>query len=370
MVVTPWNVEGDMDYDKLIKEFGISPLKKLPQVFEKNVLFRRKVVFAHRDFDRILKALGQKKQVVLMTGLMPSGKFHLGHMLLAQQFVFYQNLGVKLYIAVADLEAYNARQKSLEELREIAIEEYLLNYIAVGLKPKNVDFYFQSERSKNSEKSNAFYALAGKFSRYSTFNEFRGVYGDINPGKMFSSLLQASDMYHPQLKEFECPNTLTFIPVGVDQDPHIRLARGMAKRMKEHKFLPIASTYHVFLPALNGSGKMSSSDENSYIAMTDTPKQVERKIKKYAFSGGRETVAEHRKLGGNPDKDVSFQYLKMFFEPDDKKLEQIYNDYKSGKLLTGELKQILINKINSFLKEHQKNREKARKLIPKFLSEY
>jgi tryptophanyl-tRNA synthetase len=57
--------------------------------------------------------------------------------------------------------------------------------------------------------------------------------------------------------------------------------------------------------------------------------------------------------------------LKFFFEPDDKKLQKIYDDYKSGKLLTSELKQILIDKINSFLKEHQMKKEKAKKEIDK-----
>ena len=358
--VTPYEVQGKIDYNKLSKEFGIKPLPKLQEVFNENILFRRKVIFAHRDFEKILECIKNKKKFVMMTGLMPTGKFHLGHMLLAQQFVFYQKLGVKLYIAVADLEAYNARQQSLEESRKIAIDQYLLNYIALGLKPENVDFYFQSARSLDSKKSNAYYRLASNFSRYATFNEFKAVYGDISPGKMDASLLQAADMYHPQLPEFE--NTIpTFIPVGVDQDPHIRIARDMASRIKDYKFIPISATYHIFLPALTGmEGKMSSSIPTSYIAMTDTEKEVELKIKKYAFSGGQPTIEEHRKKGGNPDIDVSFQYLKMFFEPDDKKLAKIDQDYKSGKMLTSELKEILIDKINKFLEHHQQEREKAR----------
>lgn len=366
MRVTPWEVSGNINYEKLIKEFGISAMKELPDVFNKNVLFRRKVVFAHRDFQKILEALKNKKKVIMMTGLMPTGKFHLGHMLLAQQMIFYQKLGVKLYIAVADLEAYNTRQISLEELKKNAIEQYLMNYIALGLKPENCDFYFQSNRSDNSKKSNAYYRLASNFSRYATFNEFRAVYGDISPGKMNASLLQAADMYHPQLPEFD-NHAITFIPVGIDQDPHIRIARDMANRFKDYKFLPIASTYHLFLPSLKGQGKMSSSDIMSYIAMTDSPKEVEMKIKKYAFSGGKDTLEEHRKKGGNPDIDVSFQYLRMFFEPDDKKLQKIHDDYKSGKMLTSELKEILIKKINDFLKEHQKNRERAKSQINRFL---
>jgi len=362
----PWEVKGDVNYEKLVKEFGIELLKNLPEVFNENVLFRRKIIFAHRDIQRILLAAKDKKPFVLMTGLMPTGKFHIGHMILAQQFIFWQNLGAKIYIAVADLEAYNARGQSLEESRKIAIDQYIANYIALGLKPKNVEIYFQSERSKEADKANAFYRLQNLFAKYSTFNEFRGVYGEVTPGKMASALLQASDMYHPQLPEFEGKPIPTFIPVGIDQDPHIRIARDMANRIKDFKFIPISSTYHIFAPGLSG-GKMSSSEPNSFIALTDTPKEVERKIKKYAFSGGQATIEEHRAKGGNPDIDISFQYLKMFFEPDDKKLKQVEDDYRSGKLLTGELKQYLIDKINKFLAGHQKKREKAKNMVDKFI---
>ncbi len=364
--VTPWEVTGNVDYDRLIGEFGLKPMLDLSEIFNRELMFRRKIIFAHRDFERILDAVRNKKKFVMMTGLMPTGKFHLGHALLTQQMVFYQKLGAKLYIAVADLEAYNTRNQSLEELRKTAIEQYLLNYIALGLSPKNCDFYFQSDRSKDAKKSNAYYRLASNLSRYATFNEFKAIYGEISPGKMNASLFQAADMFHAQLPEFEGKPVPVLVPVGTDQDPHLRIARDIGSRYKDNKFVQLSSTYHVFLPGLN-SGKMSSSDPTSFIAMTDSPKEVERKINKYAFSGGQATIEEHRKKGGNPDIDVSFQYLKMFFEPNDKKLQKIHDDYKSGKLLTGELKNILIDKINKFLKEHQKRREKAKKQIDKFL---
>ena len=365
--LNPWEMSGNVNYQRIIKEFGITELRSLPEVFQKEVLFRRGVVFAHRDFQIILNAIKNKKKFVMMTGLMPSGKFHVGHAVLARQFPFYQKLGAKIYIAVADLEAYNTRKRSLEELKKIAVEDYLKNYIALGLKPKNVDFYFQSARNKDAKKSNAYYRLASNFSNYATFNEFKAVYGEVTPGKINASLLQASDMYHAQLPEFEGKPLPVFIPVGIDQDPHIRIARGMARRNKDHKFIPIASTYNLFLPSLKGSGKMSSSDENSYIAMTDTPEQVERKIKRYAFSGGRESLAEHREKGGNPDVDVSFQYLRMFFESNDKKLDRIYEEYKSGKLLTSELKEITIISINEFLRKHQRKLKQAEKMVKKFI---
>jgi len=156
------------------------------------------------------------------------------------------------------------------------------------------------------------------------------------------------------------------IPHAIDQDPHFRLTRDILPKLGYYK---PASIQCSFLPPLSGvSGKMSASDfkENS-IFTTDTPEQVKSKINKYAFSGGQATIEQHRKKGGNPDIDVSYQYLKMFFEPDDKKLKQIHDDYKSGKLLTSELKQILIEKINKFLKQHQENRKKAEKQLDKFI---
>lgn len=362
---SPWEMKGEINYDKLIKDFGLSPLKQLPEVFNKELLFRRKIIFAHRDIQRILEAARDKKKFVMMTGLMPTGKFHIGHAILAKQFLFYQNLGAKIYIAVADLEAYNTRGQSLEQSRKIAIEEYITNYIALGLKPQNCQIYFQSERSKDSKKSNAYYRLQNLLAKHSTFNEFKAVYGAITPGKMLSSLLQASDMLHPQLSEFEgqCP---VLVPVGIDQDPHLRLARDISRRIKNPKLTQLSSTYHLFAPGLRAD-KMSASDPNSFIALTDDPKTVKTKINKYAFSGGQPTLEEHKNKGGNPDVDVSFQYLRMLLEPNDKKLEQLRTDYKSGKLTTGELKAYTIEKLNKFLAEHQKKREKAKSQVDKFL---
>ena len=363
--VTPWEVSRSVDYAKLMKDFGIGQMSSFAEKLPKNILFSRGVVYGQRDFARIAEAIAKKKKFVMMTGLMPSGKFHLGHKIVAEQIIFYQSLGAKIYLAVADVEAYNTRNPDLAELRKVAIEEYLLNYIALGLKPKNCDFYFQSSRSKDGKKANAYYSLASLCARHTTFNEVQAIYGEISPGKLQAALLQVSDMLHPQLKEFEGAVPVV-VPVGFDQDPHIRLARDISQRIKIQNFIQPSSTYHKFIVGLNG-GKMSSSDSTSYIALTDSPEAAAEKIRKHAFSGGRVSVEEHRRLGGDPDVDVSFLYLETLFVADDKKLKKIYEDYKSGKLLTGELKQILIEKLTKFLREHQRKREQARKLVGKFL---
>src|SRR3989344_6092196 len=153
--VTPWEVEGKIDYNKLIKEFGISLIKDLPEIFAKETLFRRKIIFAHRNIQRILLAIKEKKPLAMMTGLMPTGKFHIGHMILAQQIIFYQKIGAKIYVAVADVETYNTRGIGLKEARKTALEEYILNYIALGLDINNCEIYFQSNRSNVAAKANA-----------------------------------------------------------------------------------------------------------------------------------------------------------------------------------------------------------------------
>ena len=155
------------------------------------------------------------------------------------------------------------------------------------------------------------------------------------------------------------------IPLGVDQDPHFRITRDIATKINKTK---PALIHNIMIPSLLGpGGKMSASDEKSTIYTTDSPEAVKKKINKYAFSGGQPDIDEHRKIGGDPDIDVSYQYLRIFFEQDDAKLKKIYDDYKSGKMLTGELKAILIEKINEFLSVHQKKREEAKKEIDNFL---
>ncbi len=368
--IDPWSSKLEVkNYDKLLKEFGIQDFENmLKRIREPMLTMKRGIVFGHRDFDRVASAMEKKKKFVMLTGLMPSGKFHLGHKMVADEIIYLQERGARTYICVADIEAYNTRNQSLDKLRKTAIEEYLVNYIALGLKPRNCDFYFQSSRSSDPEKANAYYKLIGMVSNRTTMNEMRAIYGELTPGKIMSIFTQVADILHPELPEFEgeCP---VVVPVGVDQDPHIRLTRDIATRMKGNKefdFMPPCSFYHEFMPGLKG-GKMSSSDPNSYIALTDSPKAAKEKVIKYAFSGGRDTVKEHRERGGNPDIDVSYQMLRFMFEPDDSRLKKIRDDYMSGALLTGELKQFLIEKLTAFLTSHQKKRESAKKQVDKFL---
>merc|ERR1739842_201744 len=132
-----------------------------------------------------------------------------------------------------------------------------------------------------------------------------------------------------------------------------RMTRDVAPRIGFEKPALLHST---FFPALQGANsKMSSSDETSSIFLTDTANQIKKKINKYAFSGGRDTIEEHREKGANMEVDVSWKYLTFFLE-DDEKLEKIRQDYSSGELLSGFLKKELIDVLQPLVVKHQKAR--------------
>lgn len=143
------------------------------------------------------------------------------------------------------------------------------------------------------------------------------------------------------------------IPCAIDQDPYFRLTRDAAPRMGYSKPALIHSK---FFPALQGDNtKMSSSVAESAVFLDDTAKKIKTKINKYAFSGGRETIEEHRKLGGNVEVDISYRYLTFFLEDDDK-LEDIREKYASGELLSGEIKKALIEVLQPLVASHQEKR--------------
>jgi|SRR3989344_164699 len=358
--IDPWDVKEVKDYDQLMKSLGVDSFSQYTKKLKNAPIeIRRGLVLGHKDFSKIQESISKKKKFAILTGLMPSGAFHFGHMSVINQVIYYQKLGAEIYLLSADLEAQLVRNIDEQKARKIALEEYLLNYLALGLKKKNLHFYFQLNGPRKFKEYQNLSKLA---SAKTTFNEVKAIYGDITPQKLISALTQTADILYPQLEGIK--TTLT--PVGFDQLPHGNFSRDLASRMK---FSLPCFTFHKLIPGLQGpTTKMSSSKPESYISFDDSEKEVENKIRKYAFSGGGATLAEHKKHGGNPEIDVSFLWLKYLFEDNDKKLNEIYNNYKSGSLLTGELKEILIEKVNSFLKEHRKKREKAKKELNSIIS--
>ncbi|MBU2637421.1 MAG: tryptophan--tRNA ligase [Nanoarchaeota archaeon] len=366
--VTPWEVSGNIDYDRLVQQFGVEKLNDAmlerikKHTSDLHFMLRRRVFFAHRDMKFLLDEYEKGNKFFLYTGRAPSGSVHLGHLM---PWIFTKWLqdtfNVELWFQFPDEEKFLFKQGMKFEDTQHWLNENMLDVIALGFDPKKTHFLI------DTRDAGLMYKEACKVSKRITFSMVKSTFGlgnDSNTGAIFYTAMQAVPAFLPSVlakKEIPC-----LIPHAVDQDPHFRLTRDILPKLGHYK---PASIQCVFLPPLSGvEGKMSASSASEQaIFTTDTPEMVKKKVNKYAFSGGQSTIEEHRKKGGNPDVDVSYQYLRMLFEPDDKKLQQIYDDYKSGKMLTGELKAILIEKVNAFLKKHQAERVKAKSKIEKFL---
>jgi tryptophanyl-tRNA synthetase len=318
-------------------------------------MLRRGVFFSHRDLNLILENYEKGKDFFLYTGRGPSGHTHIGHLV---PWVFAKWLqdkfNVNMYFQLTDDEKFFAKQDlSLDQTTNFAFEN-ALDFIALGFKPEKTKIIVNTKNIKT------LYPIAAQVAKKINFSNTKAVFGftnDTNVGMIFYTSLQSAPCF--------IEDKQVLIPLGVDQDPHFRITRDIAPKINKIKPSLI---HNIMIPSLLGpGGKMSASDEKNTIYTTDSPEVVKKKINKYAFSGGQPDIDEHRKIGGNPDIDVSYQYLRIFFEPDDNKLKKIYDDYKSGKMLTGELKSILIEKINEFLSVHQQKREEARKNIDEYL---
>jgi tryptophanyl-tRNA synthetase len=365
-VVNPWEVSGKVNYDKLVKEFGIKKIdKKLLARIKKHTkkihpMLKREIFFAHRDLSWILDQYEKGNKFFLYTGRASSGPVHLGHLM---PWIFTKWLQdkfkVELWFQFPDEEKFLFKKNlKLKDTQKQTYED-MLDIIALGFDPKKTHFIIDTKHA------DLMYGPACEVAKKITFSMVKSSFGfneRNNLGAIFYTAMQAVPAFLPSM--IKKKNIPCLIPHAVDQDPHFRLTRDILPKLGYYK---PASIQCLFLPPLNGVfGKMSSSKEYS-IFTTDSPREVERKINNYAFSGGKETAKEHRKEGGDPDVDVSFQYLRFLFEPDDKKLQKIYKDYKSGKLLTSKLKKILIKKINVFLRQHQRKRKAAKKKINKFI---
>ena len=450
--IDPWSANDSTDYDALSDRFGLQKID-LSSIDKPSMLQRRNLVFAHRDLDVPLSAAERGDPFGVLTGLMPSGKMHLGHTMVIEQAKWFQELGADVTVAVADLESVATRGISLEQGRKVAMEEYVSNYAAMGLDPDKTRIYFQSSRPEVQR-------LAFVLGRRTNLSELGSIYGfggDTNLAHVQAPLVQVGDILHPMLDEFGGLRPIV-VPVGVDQDPHIRLTRDIVSKTQwfniknakpagilvslsvqdENKtafgigengridkikrkdvissvvrlledlgfadispnpshgtvvipaatksdeyrirerllelersmgglgLMSPASSYHKFAMGLTG-GKMSSSKPETTIFLNDSIESMKKKIRK-AHSGGQPTVEEHRRLGGNADVDVAYQYLRFFFEQDDSELDQISSRYASGSILAGEMKQICIDRAEEWLSELAEKRTQWSDRLDEYLS--
>ena len=235
VALDPWGSATIDDYRKLFEQFGIEEFDEvLPEVPHPHYLMRRGVIFGHRDYRPIVERLQNDEPVAALSGFMPTGDPHIGHKLVFDELVWHQERGADAYGLIADLEAHAARGLTWDEIDEHA-RDYLLSLIALGFDPEEGELYRQSENRTVQD-------LAFELGVKANFSELQAIYGfdgETDVSHMESVVTQMADILYPQLEE---PKP-TVIPVGPDQDPHVRLARDLGARMR---FFGVTEAYASF----------------------------------------------------------------------------------------------------------------------------
>ena len=432
--IDPWSATDYSDYTHLREQFGIQEFKKehwkaLPHP---PLLLRRGIVFGQRDFYRVTQAIHNKKKWAMMTGLMPSGKMHLGHKMVIDQVIYYQSLGADVFIGIADIEAYATRGYTLSEAKKVALDEYITSYIALGLQPCKI--YFQSQQKEVTDLG----YILGKKTNWSELTAIYGFTGATNMAHVFAPLIQCGDILHVQMKEYGGPRP-TLVPVGVDQDPHIRFTRDIAqshrlynvtvakdgkpgifvkgkkdseklldkaqevvqkkgysiKRITKYNTLYIQDKnidmdaidrelakieqeyggYGFILPSstyhrfMTGLTGEKMSSSKPQTAIFLTDKPDEAQKKiQSAKTGGAISLAEQRKHGGNPNKCVVYELFFYHLLPDDKHLTEIYKKCRNGEQRCGDCKKLAIEMITKFLEELARKRKESKDKLEEYIT--
>ncbi len=328
------------DNKKLVEKFGakeISSLKEIPDFYA----FNNELIYSHRDFDKFYKALKKGEKCAIVSGVNASGTLHIGHKVVFDTNLFFQKkYGVPVFIPISDDESYVSGKIDTQENAYKYSIKLAKEMLAYGFDPKNT-FIIIDQIYTN------IYNLAIKLSKKVTLSEIIASYGykrEDNPGLYFYPAVQSAHILLPQeLRGIK--NVL--VPIGPDEDSHLRIARDIASRAGYVK----PSVLHIkFLPGIDGE-KMSKS-RNNYISLED-PEKILRKKANKAISGGRDTAEEQRKHGGDPEKDMSCFYLTNLFL-DKQESESLIEDYKSGKLLSGDVKKKFGDELVKFIGDFQK----------------
>ena len=364
-VVTPWEVEGHVDYNKLMALFGTQPIddailarfKKLTGSIP--LMLRRQVFFSHRDLNWILDRYEAGEKFVLYTGRGPSGHTHLGHLM---PWIFTKYLqdafGAELYFQMTDDEKFLQKDElSAKATRSFSYDNGL-DLIALGFDPKKTRIFLDTEYART------LYPIALEVAKRVTFSAARAVFGfdaSTNIGMVFFTSMQSAPAFLPTV--FAGRNVPVLIPCAIDQDPHFRITRDVAPKMGYYK---PALVHSRFFPSLLGLDKMSASLPETSIFTTDRPEEARMKIAN-AFTGGRTTVKEQKELGGVPDICAVYQYLFYLFEEDDQRALELRQECVRGARACGECKNELADKVVQFLKNHQAARERARDQIEDFI---
>ncbi len=345
------------DYERLVNEFGAKFINdEIISSFRKPHKFLlMKLFYAHRDLDLYLKERLNGRPVSIVSGRGPSNYMHIGHLVIFEFVKWLQGeLDAEVYIPLSDDEKYVfGKVKSLDQAYTYAIDN-ALDLIALGFK-EGKTFFFVSTRLSE------IYELSVTLSRYLTFNTVRATFGlegeGVNSGVVFYAAVQAAHILLPTAKK----GLFVLVPIAMDQDPYMRLTRDIAVKAG---FRKPAAVYSKYISGLTRE-PMSASKPETSVFLIDSEEEVRKKIWT-AFTGGRPTVEEQRKFGGNPDICVVYEWLRVFIFKDLKTMDEHARKCRSGELLCGECKRMLADGLIKKLAEHKARKKQALRVIDRF----
>ncbi|HEV2166823.1 MAG TPA: tryptophan--tRNA ligase [Thermoplasmata archaeon] len=359
-VVTPYEVKGRIDYARLRELFGTQELSEELQTRLARLargplhpLLARGVYYSHRDLSNLLDEYERGNPFFVYSGRGPSGPLHTAHLMQFELCRWFQErFGADMYVQITDDEKTWARGLPSEETGRWG-RENLLDILAVGFDPKRTHVFFDTRSIR------AMYPLAVEVAKRINFSTVKAVFGfrpSTNIGLIFYTALQTVPCFYPSWASGRSVPCL--IPCGIDQDPHFRVTRDIAEGLGYPKPSILHSEMSIGLKGTQAISTTGAPEENA-VFLNDPPKTVERKIA-HAFTGGRATVEEQRRLGATPEICSVWSMWRTKFARDEAEFSELTQDCRSGALLCGECKARLIPRVDRFLAEHAERREQVR----------
>jgi tryptophanyl-tRNA synthetase len=294
-----------------------------------------------------------EKKIVL-TADRPTGNLHIGHFAGSlQERVRLQDSGeYEIYIMIADLQGLTDNASNPGKIKN-AVEEIMLDYLSVGLRPDRVRFVLQSALPALSELTMYYMNLVtqARLERNPTVKtemKARGYTKNVPVGFMVYPISQAAD-----ITAFGAH----IVPVGADQAPMLEQCREIAAAFNriygETLVIPEAKIPDKEcgrLVGIDGAGKMSKSQGNC-IYLKDDEKTLKEKVMNMYTDPNHIRVTDPGKVDGN----VVFAYLDAFCG-DKNLVDDLKKQYRAGGLGDVKIKTMLFEILNDLLKPMRERR--------------
>ncbi len=276
----------------------------------------------------------------MLTGDRPTGPLHLGHYVGSLKMRVDLQDQIECFVLLADLHVLTTRTSDLEEIGH-NIRDCVLDYLSVGIDPQKTTIYLQSLVPEVLELFWLFMPLVGvpRAQRIPTLKE---QVRDLQLESASMALLS-----YPVLQSADILMVKgNVVPVGKDQASHIELTREIARRFNQtySEVLPEPDAYITpVLIGTDGQAKASKSIGN-VILLSDTPEEVEAKVRAMYTDPNRIRADIPGKVEGNP----VFEYHNAFNDDADE-VTDLEARYRKGAVGDVEVKKKLAIAINRLL---------------------